>query len=277
MKAFFMTACALIAIALHSARAETPKGEIKGTAFAHTTQSAKDVLLNANVALPASVTRGPAYFGPWRDMPGTAGDPVPVIVFLHGSSGLGLKAIGDWQTWLASIGIASIAPDSFALPDRVTYTSPIANTIYERIHALRSSEIPIAIAGLQGASWADKSRLILSGASEAGPAVARYEGREFAARIMFAWSCEDNYFVEGHGTRVVPDQPVLNVISSVDPYFSQANAWVGNANAKGHCAAAFNAEKRVTVVLIPQAPHTLMNIPQARVVTRAFLEDALKR
>ena len=29
----------------------------------------------------------------------------PVVVFLHGSSGLGLKAIGEWQLWLADLGI----------------------------------------------------------------------------------------------------------------------------------------------------------------------------
>jgi hypothetical protein len=56
---------------------------------------------------------------------------VPVVVFLHGSSGLGLKAIGEWQQWLATLGVASIAPDSFALPDRLTYTSPVGKDVYE--------------------------------------------------------------------------------------------------------------------------------------------------
>jgi dienelactone hydrolase len=262
---------------LATAQADTPKGEIKGTAFVHTAQSAKDVVLNASVALPETVTHGPAYFGTWKDMPQSSGDPVPVVVFLHGSSGLSLKAIGEWQKWLSSLGIASVAPDSFALPDRVTYTSPIAKDIYERIHALRGSEIPLAATALKGAAWADQSRIVLAGASEAGPAVARYDGREFAARIIYAWSCEDNYFVDSHGTRITAEQPILNVISATDPFFSRSNAWLGNPNANGHCAAALREAKHATIVLVPQAPHTLMNLPQARAVTRSFLEDAFKR
>jgi dienelactone hydrolase len=277
----FVTACALLAapstVGLGCARADTPNGKINGTAFVHSAQSALDVVRNASVALPEAVTHGPAYLGPWRNMPKTPGEPVPVVVFLHGSSGLSLNAIGEWQKWLASFGIASVAPDSFALPDRVTYTSPIANAMYARIHALRASEIPMVAAALKDMTWVDQSRIVLAGASEGGPAVARYDGREFAARIIYAWSCEDNYFVETHGTRVVPDQPVLNVISAVDPFFSRTNDWLGNANATGNCAAALGEAKRATIVLLPQAPHTLMNLPQARAVTRSFLEDALKR
>ena len=53
--------------------------------------------------------------GKFQDSPRTSGARVPVVVFMHGSSGLGLKAIGEWQQWLASLGWASLAPDSFAL------------------------------------------------------------------------------------------------------------------------------------------------------------------
>jgi hypothetical protein len=64
--------------------------------------------------------------------------------------------------------------------------------------------------------------------SEGATAVARYNEREFAARIVFAWSCEDNDFVEVHGTRVIAEQPILNVIGAVDPFFPPANPWLGN-------------------------------------------------
>jgi len=62
-----------------------------------------------------------------------------VVVFLHGSSGLSLKVIAEWQAWLAGSGLASVAPDSFAPPDRLTYTAPIDKDAYEKIHALRQS------------------------------------------------------------------------------------------------------------------------------------------
>ena len=196
---------------------------------------------------------------------------MPVVVFLHGSSGLGLKAIGEWQQWLATLGYASIAPDSMVLPDRITYTSPIAKDVYEKIHALRASEITLALNALGDLPWVDRDRLILSGASEGGPAVARYTGSEFAGRMIFSWSCEDNYFVVAHRTGV-PREPVLNVMSLADPFFSRANAYVGNGEAQGHCGAALREHKNVTIVLIPGAPHTLLNVPQARMAVEAWLQ-----
>ena len=148
---------------------------------------------------------------------------MPVVLFLHGSSGLGLKAIGEWQQWLAAQGIASVAPDSFALPDHVTYKSPIDKASYERIHALRASEIAPALAAIQPAPWADTSKLVLAGTIEGAVPVARYAGREFAARMLFAWSCEPNHFVTEPRNAFEADKPVRNVISSVDPFFSPTN------------------------------------------------------
>ena len=67
------------------------------------------------------------------------------------------------------------------------------------------------------------------------------------------------------------DEPVLNVISSVDPYFSPANPWLGNPAARGHCADALRDDKRAVIVLIPGAPHTLLNLPAARDAAAAWL------
>lgn len=254
--------------------ASVPTGSIKGSALVHSAASRAGVLAQAQVALPA--TSGATFFGRWKDLPAAAVKPVPVVVFLHGSSGLGLKAIEDWQRWLAGLGIASVAPDSFALPDRLTYTSPIDKPTYERVHTLRASEIDIALAGLLTAPWADGKRLVLAGTSEGGPAVARHTGNAFAGRLLYSWSCEDNYFVNAHGTAIPPTQPVLNVMSATDVFFSPSNTWLGNPAARGHCGAALAASKVATVVLIPGAPHTLLNLPAARHATEGFLRDLLK-
>ncbi|MCA0303839.1 MAG: alpha/beta hydrolase [Proteobacteria bacterium] len=269
-------ALSLVTGATH-AQTAAPAGELSGKAFEHTPASAATVVAQANVALPAAVTGGPAFFGKWRDAPKEAKAQVPVVVFLHGSSGLGLAAIEEWQRWLAGIGIASVAPDSFALPDRVTYKSPIPRDTYEKIHRLRASEIALALKAVGEAPWADRTRLVLAGTSEGATAVARAGAKDFAARLIFSWSCEDNYFVEAHATQVVGDQPVLNVISSVDPFFSPSNGWLGNPAARGHCAAAFAESGRAVIVLIPGAPHTLINLPFVRGVTQSFLETALKK
>lgn len=106
-------------------------------------------------------------------------------------------------------------------------------------------------------------------------AVARHAGSAFAGRMVFSWSCERNYFVEDHRTAVVPGQPMLNVISTIDPFFSPANPWLGNPAALGHCGAVLKDHPHASIVLIPGAPHTLINLPQARQATEGFLRDVL--
>jgi hypothetical protein len=130
-----------------------PIGEIKGTATQHTAASAIGVMQRAAVVLPASATGGAVFVGTFANMPKDIKGRVPVVVFMHGSSGLELKAIGEWQLWLATLGVASIAPDSFALPDRMTYKSPIGKDIYEKIHALRASEITLAVQAIKSLPW----------------------------------------------------------------------------------------------------------------------------
>lgn len=252
-----------------------PAGEIKGNAWQHTPASLAASVADGALVLPASATAKGVYAGKFKDAPPVSGR-FPVVIFLHGSSGLGLKAIGEWQHWLASLGVASLAPDSFALPDRITYTSPVDKDTYEKIHALRASEIAAALAALLKQPWVDPTRIALAGTSEGSVAVARYTGTNFAGRIVYSWSCEPNYFVSEPKNGFEPDKPVLNVISSVDPYFSQANPWLGNPAAKGHCADALKDNKRATIVLIPSAPHTLINLPAARNATVAFVSEALK-
>lgn len=227
------------------------------------------------MVLPASVTGGVIYSGTFANAPKDTKTKVPVVLFLHGSSGLELKAIGEWQLWLASMGVASIAPDSFALPDRITYKSLVGKCLYEKIHALRASEIPLALQALRSAPWADTSRLLLAGTSEGGPAVARYAGQEFAGRMLYSRSCENNYFVEGHRTADIT-QPVLNVMSATDVFFSPSNPCLGNSAARGYCGDALKDNKQAVIVLIPGAPQTLLNLPAARHATAGFLRDVLK-
>jgi dienelactone hydrolase len=273
MTAFIPAIAAILMIASGSAGAQqaVPSGEIKGDSWVHTTDSLTATVQQADVCLPPAATGSTSFCGKFKDIPKVSGRKVPVLVFLHGSSGLGLKAIGEWQQWLAGLGYASIAPDSFALAGRVTYKSPIDKASYERIHALRASEIAPALAALRSQAWADSSSLILAGTSEGSIPVARYPGTEFVARVLYAWSCETNYFVVEPRNAFEPDKPVLNVISASDPFFSRANAWLGNAEAQGHCGAALKDNSRASVLLVPNAPHTLLNLPAARSATAGFL------
>jgi hypothetical protein len=253
--------------------ATAPAGEVKGSGWEHTPATLAATVQQADLVIPAAATGGAMFVGKFRDAPTLKPAKVPVVLFLHGSSGLGLKAIGEWQQWLGAQGIASAAPDSFALPDHVTYKSPISKAEYERIHALRASEIAPMLAALKALPWVDGARILLAGTSEGSVPVARYRGTEFAARMLFAWSCESNYFVVEPQNVFEANKPVLNVISATDPFFSPSNAWLGNPSAKGHCADALKDVRRASVALIPGAPHTLLNLPAVRDITAGFLKS----
>lgn len=263
------TACVLVA----PAASQTPKGELKAGAVAHTTESRPLVVSQALVGVPSSLTRGAVYVGPLNAMPATlAPGKVPLVVFLHGSSGLGLPAIGEWQRWLATLGIATIAPDSFALKDRLTYSSPVDKDTYEKVHAMRASEIEIVLEAARKIPWVDTSRMVLAGTSEGAVPVARYRGDAFIGRIIFSWSCEDNYFVHSHATAIPDNQPTLNIISSTDPYFSRSNSWLGaSPTALGHCGESLKGNKKASIVLVPGAPHTILMFDQAKAPVEGFL------
>jgi hypothetical protein len=277
--AFALAACTTPPPSAAPAAPTPPVGEVKEGPSTHTADSLRGLVREAQLALPAAATGGAAFFGKFKDAPTAAtatATRVPVVVFLHGSSGLGLAAIGEWQRWLATLGIASIAPDSFALPGRLTYKSPVDKAVYERVHALRQSEIAPTMAALANAPWADSARLALAGTSEGATSVARHSGTGFRGRLLYAWSCENNYFVQAHGSQLPLEQAVLNVISLTDPFFSAANAWVGHPQPRGHCGELLKAHKNATVVLMAGAPHTLLNLPAARHATAGFLQEIFK-
>ena len=75
--------------------APAPVGEVKGSAVQHTLASAEGVVQRAAVVLPASSTGVGVYVGTFANAPKDIKARVPVVVFLHGSSGLSFKAIGQ--------------------------------------------------------------------------------------------------------------------------------------------------------------------------------------
>ena len=265
------------AIMVQAQPVTTPVGEVKGSGWELTPATLTAAVQQADLVIPAAATGGALFVGKCRDAPALKAVKVPVVLFLHGSSGLGPKAIGEWQQWLAREGVASVAPDSFALPDHVTYKSQISKAEHERMHALRASEIAPVLAALTGLPWVDGARIVLAGTSEGSVPVARYRGTEFAARSLFAWSCEPNYFVVEPRNAFEANKLVLNVISATGPFFSPSNSWLGNASAKGHCADALKEIKRASVALIPGAPYTLLNLPAVRDITSGFLKSTLSQ
>ena len=260
-----LAAALLIALAAPAMSADVPQGTIKGKAWVQTDRTMAEAMAQSWTVLPASVTGDKTYEGTNIRAPETKGK-APAVIFVHGSGGINPQ-IKAFQKRLADeLGIASFTADSFQLPDRMTYTSPIDPMDYEKIHALRASELTAAVEFLAKQPWFN-GRFVIAGTSEAAPAE--------AGRIIFSWSCENNYHVVQHKTRIPDGMPVLNIMSSKDKYFSQANPYLGNHEAVGNCSKALQGNPNARIVLIKDAPHTLMNEPEAREAEDKFLKDVL--
>jgi dienelactone hydrolase len=230
-------------------------------------------LMNADVVIPGGVIGRDQLATQWKYLGGEGATPsmrIPVVLFMHGSSGLS-AATKDFQAWLAAQGVASVAPDSFARTNRLTYKSPAPKDVYEAVHVQRREELDLAFSAVREAPWADTGKIFLVGSSEGAVAVARHDDDRLAGRILFAWSCEDNYFVDEHRTVVKPGEPVLNVISLADPFFSPTSPFSDGERITGHGGNAFSSNQAAEIVLVPGAPHTLYNLPQVRAVVKSFL------
>ena len=212
----------------------------------------------------------------YTDRPEGATGKLPVFLFLHGSSGIN-PATRELGRFIASLGFLFVAPDSMAVADRLAYTSPVAPEVYETVHAMRLSELEYAVDHLNELPEFD-GRFVIAGTSEGGVSVARFASRAErpeAARLLFSWSCEDNYHVDHHRTNIPDSVPVLNLMSAEDKFFSRANAYLGNDDALGHAGKALAKHPDATIVLLPGAPHTLFNLPAAHRILRGFLEGVL--
>lgn len=248
--------------------------ETKGTVLEPTADNLARTWNAAWVTLPGAQAGGTRWQGHLADLPASIGRG-PVAVLMHGSSGIA-AFVKDYQAWLAdTLSLASIAPDSMAIPDRLTYTSPIDVATYERVHTLRLAELRNALHHVAGLSWVDPRRVVVIGSSEGSVPVARYPGTEPAARIIYSWSCEMNYFVASPGTAIPQTTPVLAVIASQDPYFSPLNPWNAGYATSGSCAQALRSYPNAMTVVLSSNQHTVMNMPPARDAAAAFLRRVL--
>lgn len=201
------------------------------------------------------------------------------MIFVHGSGGINPQ-IKVFQKRLADeLGIASFTADSFQLPDRMTYTSPIDPMDYEKIHALRASELTAAVEFLAKQPWFN-GRFVIAGTSEGAVAVARYVRAEAPHPPKRAASSSPGRAktttTSSSTRREFPTAcPSSTSWSSKDKYFSQANPYLGNHEAVGNCSKALQGNPNARIVLIKDAPHTLMNEPEAREAEDKFLKDVL--
>jgi dienelactone hydrolase len=252
-----------------AAQAQQYEGRIEITAEALALTLAK-----GQVVLPAGAAGAEPWRGSYGEVPKTVSGRWPLAIVMHGSSGIA-PFITEYQLWLASLGIASLAPDSMAIPGRLTYKSPIPVEIYEQVHALRAAELEQAAGAARGLAWVDAGRIVFIGTSEGSVPVARSADPQTAGRILYAWSCERNYFVTEPRTAIPAATPVLNAIAAGDPYFAAGNPWNAAYPVTGSCAQALRGYKSAAVYIPLTDKHTIVNDADVRGVAGLFLRRVL--
>lgn len=265
-----VAAALLLVLAAAPGAAQT----IKGSVLDPTPENVALTWSKGTLTLPAALAGGSVYQGAVEGAPKVEGRH-PLVIVMHGSSGVA-SFVKEYQAWLAGeLGLASVAPNSFAIPDRLSYESPVDKATYERVHALRLAELRGALDRALALPWVDPARIAIMGTSEGSVPVARLDDPRPAARLIYAWSCEANYFVEEPRTAIPQATPVLAMISSRDPYFSPANPWNKDQTVQGSCARALKDHAAAAVVIVSGNQHTIVNRPDVRDIAKVFLQRAL--
>ncbi len=246
-------------------------GTLTGSVVEHTPESIAKTWDEALLVLPQGKGSEPLTTTPTQVKASTK---YPVVLFSHGSSGI-TPAIREFAAWLArDLGVATVIPDSTQTEDRLAYSSPVARDAYEKIHAMRLAELKFAALQLKSAAWFNGS-YVVAGTSEGGVAAARFSAECGVApekgKIIFSWSCEPNYFVDAPGNVFYEKEPVLSVMSLNDKYFGTGNSYLDNPKAYGYPHEALKDNSCAALVLIPEAPHTLLNLVQTHGAVAAFL------
>lgn len=227
-------------------------------------------LNRAVIGVPGAMLEGGKdYYGHYEDLKDlkfVADKKAPVVVYMHGS-GQAIDRSGDmpklkwdygYADWITQAGYIFVAPDSYAMKDRPSFSSPVPKENYEEVHNIRQAEVAQAAQSLVKQSFADTDEMYLLGVSEGAMAAARYAGKEFKGRLVLSWSCEPGYFTDYAKVGSSSKAPFLNIMGGRDFYFGK-DAPYSTMYAKntGNCAAHLSMAnyKHARVIVYPESTH----------------------
>ena len=199
-----------------------------------------------------------------------AGAKLPVVLYLHGCTGLGQDSFAFMRA-LAAAGYAVIAPDSMARRFRPWQCDPKTKSggFHLYVYEFRLAEISYALERLDMLDWVNPSRLYLIGVSEGGVAAALYRGAEFRARVIAQWTCHGGALIRG--LLAPPNEPVLAVVRRHDPWYDPARTRAQT----GDCGAFLgNRPGSRSLVLEQGTGHDVLKDATVRDAIIAFLKQA---
>lgn len=201
--------------------------------------------------------------------------PSPVLIFLHGCTGLYPDHPADhfdWAGLIAKQGFVVVMPDSFARPGRQANCAPGKPGVagqFPNADNYRQEEIGYALQKVREAAWADKSNIFLMGHSEGGIATAtsKYEG--FKGLIISGWTCTHARNPRYDGIFAPKDVPALAIAFRDDPFRK-------GRPQEGRCADKADGRK-VTQIDLSGSSHGTYSERAARLAVEQFLAANVAR
>ena len=216
-------------------------------------------LTKATVYLPGSLL-------PTRPDKVTAKDPSPVLVFMHGCTGIS-NHDSMWARFISDLGFIVVMPNSMARPDRVSNCDSQSAKITNRFpfaYEYRLQEIDFAWERLQNYPWARKNQIFLMGHSEGGVSVARTKSGRFQGLIISGWSCTNKFNPSYNGMFAPKHIPVL-AIADRDDFWHRGTQW------QGQCIDHAAGRESFIQVDLKGGDHATYPYPEARNAVRDFL------
>lgn len=163
----------------------------------------------------------------------------PVILFMHGCTGLNPSHPTDYDAWgkeISKQGFLVIFPNSFARPDRLANCDPAVpgkSGSFPKAYQYRQEEIDYAIFELRNSPWADTKNVFVMGHSEGGNVVSRANTDFFKAVIISGWTCTHKTNPRFDGINYPTHIPVM-AIAYVDDPFRKGKPTEGRCADKGN-------------------------------------------
>lgn len=188
--------------------------------------------------------------------------PYPVVIYLHGCSGIG-PTDKRWGPFLKDLGFIVVQPESLKR-DRPISCDPAARKggLFKGVSKLRLEEVDYARDQISKSTWADKKQIFLMGHSEGGVTAALTTRSDLRGIIISAWHCGTT------GLRTAEGVPVLSLDHDSDPWYPGI--------AGGGCGKLFGDRPNSKMVTLPGKDHDTFEIP-AQEAVKTFLNEQMAR
>lgn len=191
--------------------------------------------------------------------------PFPVVIYVHGCSGITNENV-SWGKYFRDLGYIAVLPDSMARRTELNCDPKTKKSgAFPKAHAMRLEEIRYAYDQVKKSSWANGKNVFLMGHSEGGVAAARTKLAGFSGIIITGWRCSHSKNQNFDGIFAPIDTPILTLEWSRDDWQNEAT--------KGSCSDKFGERTKARQVLFPGSGHNVFDQTAAKEAVADFLKE----